>query len=547
MGNFKLRIIWEATMNKKITIAILFVFLAVSSASTQITSSIVTNNDYRLGLRYSECRNSARMLDGTIVVAWESHDAFDREIYYSTYDAGLGAWADKVQLSNPSEDTRGPALVADDDGMIYAEWEEKQGGVYSVMFSKFDGNTWTAPVVLDTFSTSIGMGNIGVSSDGGTIVVGYLTAWSESADIFAAVSVDGGTNWTTTNLTATDCTPGLLSQKYAIPSIAVTSSGSAYMLWYDVPDDGALPVWWAEVVMSTYDGTSWSAPEVVSLMEDGSDNAWDGRGVIALDPDESLHMVYASNDTSWGFLPGFKPKAIVLYRKCVGGVWSDPIRIDDSIEPSAWEPSIGIGSNGAIYTTYSQLDPAYPDVRNSYYVISGDGGATFSLPVKVSNNTYPSSENFPEISIGSVRNEIGGVFCGGADMTWIEYDTLTVNDFNVMHGVIPLAIVTGIFYPDLISDVMPEEYHLSQNYPNPFNPTTTIKFRLPKNEHVSLVIYNIMGRRIRTLIDEEKKADNYTVTWDGCDFYGTRVATGIYFYQLLANDAVITKKMLLMK
>jgi hypothetical protein len=167
--------------------------------------------------------------------------------------------------------------------------------------------------------------------------------------------------------------------------------------------------------------------------------------------------------------------------------------------------------------------------------------------VKVSNNTYPSSENFPEISIGSVRNEIGGVFCGGADMTWIEYDTLTVNDFNVMHGVIPLAIVTGIFYPDLISDVMPEEYHLSQNYPNPFNPTTTIKFRLPKNEHVSLVIYNIMGRRIRTLIDEEKKADNYTVTWDGCDFYGTRVATGIYFYQLLANDAVITKKMLLMK
>ena len=535
-------------IKKVIIIGMLFVLGMVSFVAAQIPSSVVTNNDYRLGLRYSECRNSARMLDGTIVVAWESHDAFDREIYYSTYDAGLDAWSDKVQLSNPSDDTRGPALVADNAGTIYAEWEEKQGGVYSVMFSKFDGNTWTAPVELDTFSTSIGMGDIGVSSDGSTIVVGYLTAWSESADIFAAVSVDGGTSWTTTNLTATDCTPGLLSQKYAIPSISVTSSGSAYMLWYDVPDDPAtLPVWWAEVVMSTYDGTSWSTPEVVSLVEAGSDNAWDGRGVITLDPDENLHMVYASNDTSWGFLPGFKPKAIVLYRKFVGGVWSDPVRIDDSIEPSAWEPSIGIGSTGAIYITYSQLDPAYPDVRNSYYVTSGDGGASFSLPVKVSNNTYPSTENFPEISIGSVRDEIGGVFSGGADITWIEYDTLTVNYFNVMHGVIPTALVTGIGDADFNSKLIPHKYTLSQNYPNPFNPVTAIEFSLPQKEHVSLTVYNMMGQRIRTLVDETKEANQYKIIWDGQNSYGIKVTSGVYFYQLRTRDNVFTKKMLMLK
>lgn len=534
-------------MTKKFVITILFVVGMVSFLSAQITPSLVTNNDYKLSFRYSEARNSARMNDGTIVVAWESHSAFDREIYYSTYDAGLGGWTDKMQLSNPSEDTRGPALAADDNGAIYAEWEEKQDGVYSVMFSKFDGNSWTAPVAVDTFSTSIGMGNIGVSADGGTIVIGYITAWSEVADIFAAVSTDGGASWTTTNLTATSTTPNSIPEKYIIPSIAVTASGSAYMVWHDRPDDpGTLTTWWAEVVMSTYDGSSWSAPEVISTRE-ATDVTWDGRAVIALDPDENLNLVYASNDTSWGFLAGWKPKAIVQYRKRVGGVWTEPVRIDNSTDPSAWEPCIGIGTNGAIYITYSQLDPAYPTVRNSYYLTSGDGGASFTTPVKVSNNTQVSDENFPEITIGSVRDEIAGVFSGGADITWIEYDPTTANGFNLMHGVIPTVTVTGVESMIPNSDLLPQKYVLSQNYPNPFNPSTTIKFSLPEKGQVSLIIYNIMGQRIKTLIDAPKQAQNYTITWDGMDSVGNTVATGVYFYQLRTKNKVLTKKMLMMK
>ncbi len=527
---------------------ILFALGAVSMTAAQVVSSIVTNNDYKLGLRYSECRNSARMLDGTIVVAWESHGDLEKEIYYSTYDPALETWAEKIRLSNESQDTRGPGLAADDAGMIYAEWEEKNDDVYSVMFSKFDGSAWSTPVAVDTFSTSIGMGNIGVSSDGNTIVIGYLTAWSDAADIFAAVSVDGGTSWTTTNLTATSMTPGSLSEKYAIPSIAVTASGNAYMVWHDRPDTPPdLVSWWAEVVMSTYDGSTWSSPEVISVMEAGSDNAWDGRGVITLDPEENLHLVYASNDTSWGFHPNWKPKAIALYSKYVGGVWSEPLRIDNSADLSAWEPCIGIGSNGAIYITYSQLDPAYPDTRNSYFVTSGDGGASFTEPVKVSNNTYPSDENFPQISIGSVRGEIASVFGGGADITWINYDTTTANDFNIMHGIIPTCIPTGIGDPNPILGMQPNEYVLSQNYPNPFNPSTTIRFTLPEKAHVKLVIYNVMGQRIRTLIDVEKKPDTYRTTWDGRDSFGNLVATGVYFYQLDTKNSVITKKMLLIK
>jgi hypothetical protein len=142
---------------------------------------------------------------------------------------------------------------------------------------------------------------------------------------------------------------------------------------------------------------------------------------------------------------------------------------------------------------------------------------------------------------------VASVFGGGADITWIEYDTTTTHDFNIMHGIIPTCISTGIGDPNPILGMQPNEYVLSQNYPNPFNPSTTIRFTLPEKAHVKLVIYNIMGQRIRTLIDVEKKADTYRTTWDGRDSFGNLVATGVYFYQLDTKNSVITKKMLLIK
>ncbi|MBU0711592.1 T9SS type A sorting domain-containing protein [bacterium] len=534
-------------MTKKIVIGFLLVVWMTSFVLAQITPSVVTNNDYRLGMRYSECRNSARSSDGTIAVVWETDAAFSKEIYYSMYDELLGGWSAGVQLSNPSTDTRAPGLVADDAGNLYAEWEESQGGIYSVMVSKYDGSSWSTPVEVDTFSSTIGMANIGVSPDGNMIVVGYLSVWGESGDVYAAISTDGGANWSNTNLTKTSMTPGILAQRYAIPSIVVTNSGNAHMIWYDVPGEPAgLATWWSEVVLSSYDGSTWSAPEVISVMEDGSNYTWDSHGVIALDPDENLHLVYASNDTSWEYLSDGKPTGVVYYRNNVGGSWSDPIRIDESTEPSAWEPCIAIGPNGGIYVTYSQLDPQYPDTRNSYYVTSANGGASFTAPAKVSNNTYPSAENFPEISIGSVRDAIGDVFAGGADITWIEYNTATTYGFNVMHGVIPaLTDVNGVV--GSASGNLPSEYILAQNYPNPFNPTTTIRFGIPEKSNVSLTIYNIMGQKVRTLVNDMQTANNYSVFWDSRDSFGNLVSSGVYFYQLQTDSQILTRKMLLVK
>lgn len=91
-------------------------------------------------------------------------------------------------------------------------------------------------------------------------------------------------------------------------------------------------------------------------------------------------------------------------------------------------------------------------------------------------------------------------------------------------------------------DVIPKEHSLSQNFPNPFNPSTSIKYNIPERVFVEIGIYDILGRKIETLVNEEKPAGIYEITW-----YAESLPSGVYFYQLKAGGFIETKKMLLMK
>ena len=93
----------------------------------------------------------------------------------------------------------------------------------------------------------------------------------------------------------------------------------------------------------------------------------------------------------------------------------------------------------------------------------------------------------------------------------------------------------------------PVEFSLSQNYPNPFNPYTNFRFTLAKPGRVKIEIFNIVGQRVRTLVDEQMKAGVYLADWDGKDERGNSVSSGIYFYRMEAGDFSDMKKMLLVK
>jgi photosystem II stability/assembly factor-like uncharacterized protein len=93
-----------------------------------------------------------------------------------------------------------------------------------------------------------------------------------------------------------------------------------------------------------------------------------------------------------------------------------------------------------------------------------------------------------------------------------------------------------------ISNVVPHVFVLSQNYPNPFNPQTKIEFSVPKTSFTKLIVFDLLGREVTTLVNEELKPGTYEADWDGSNF-----SSGVYFYKLVAGDFTETKKMVLMK
>jgi hypothetical protein len=133
---------------------------------------------------------------------------------------------------------------------------------------------------------------------------------------------------------------------------------------------------------------------------------------------------------------------------------------------------------------------------------------------------------------------------------------LNMGDYYTTRFTLKGCVINGIVYGDTavptgiqqINTLIPDNYSLSQNYPNPFNPVTKIKFDIPSNvksekSNVKLIIYDILGREVATLVNEQLKPGTYEVEWNGMNY-----PSGVYFYQLsINNEQLETRKMVLVK
>ncbi len=93
----------------------------------------------------------------------------------------------------------------------------------------------------------------------------------------------------------------------------------------------------------------------------------------------------------------------------------------------------------------------------------------------------------------------------------------------------------------------PGDFRLEQNYPNPFNPETTIRYQIQEESHVNLSIINLLGEKIRTLVDQDQAAGLYNIKWDGKDDFSHQAASGVYFYRLTSGSLVTVKRLLLIQ
>ena len=120
------------------------------------------------------------------------------------------------------------------------------------------------------------------------------------------------------------------------------------------------------------------------------------------------------------------------------------------------------------------------------------------------------------------------------------HDTLMSNEIrNISFDASDVLSLDGV--------VLPLEFALGQNYPNPFNPTTKIQYALAKDEFVSVNIYDLMGRNIKSLINIGQTAGYYEINWNATNNNGEVVPAGMYFYMIRAGEFTSTKKMVLLK
>lgn len=139
------------------------------------------------------------------------------------------------------------------------------------------------------------------------------------------------------------------------------------------------------------------------------------------------------------------------------------------------------------------------------------------------------------------------------DTSGIGYTTMDLTHNKILSSVAHFSslVVRGetgtVVASDKGNSRLPSQYALNQNYPNPFNPTTTITFSIPERTAVRIVVYDLLGNRVRTLLDREQTAGKRQIVWDGTDRYGREVSAGIYLYRLRTPTYSATKKMILVK
>ena len=125
---------------------------------------------------------------------------------------------------------------------------------------------------------------------------------------------------------------------------------------------------------------------------------------------------------------------------------------------------------------------------------------------------------------------------------------ISVNSNDPDQGavIIPLSLtVNGMSSEN--ESLLPAEFALHQNYPNPFNPQTKIRYDLPENSMVNITVYDMLGREVKTLVNQVQNAGFKSIIWDATNDYGKAISAGIYLYQIQAGDYIHTQKMVLLK
>ena len=271
-------------------------------------------------------------------------------------------------------------------------------------------------------------------------------------------------------------------------------------------------------------------PDVVAVGITANDVRWYENNLNLQDTIWTPHMIDGSLPGAFG----------VLIADIDGDDTLDVVATGSLSDNVVWYKNEDAGQTWNKYVIYPDYFDGARIVNDGD--IDGDGDLDVVATANISDDVVWFENNLPN---DWIRHNIDTHLDGANYVCTVDIDGDDTLD----------VIATGwdandlIWYEnDIINDVepliniIPTHYELSQNYPNPFNPVTTINYQIPEISFVTLKVYDVLGDEIETLVNEEKQAGTYELTW-----YAENLPSGVYFYRLQAGDFIQTKKMVLMK
>jgi len=134
-----------------------------------------------------------------------------------------------------------------------------------------------------------------------------------------------------------------------------------------------------------------------------------------------------------------------------------------------------------------------------------------------------------------------------ATIEWTVYVTDGIDTVEADNAPFTVVIDGGYAMSTFSEALIPEAFALHQNYPNPFNPITTLRYDLPENSFVNITVYDLLGKKVKTLVNTTQNAGFKSVIWNATNNQGNPVSAGVYLYKIQAGEFVQTKKMVLLK
>jgi hypothetical protein len=445
-------------------------------------------------------------------------------------------------------------IGVDSDNNIWA------GGVVSFILAKFDGTSWnvwdnsnaSVPGVIRTALEFDNQNHVWfLSRNDGTIYSTYYivefsedSIWTTHSSIYTSNGFrqllfdnnqtlwigdpEGLYYYDGTNLNYIPYTPPL--GQY-VTDVKLDSTGN---IWFALGYAG-----WGALEM--YDGTSFTgfSPVAIAIDIDTTGNIWVGTLDLTFSTGAELKKFDGNTWTTYNSLNSPLPKTFMitdLAFDTFGNLWI-----------ATFDSGLVVFNENGIVTPVELFS------FNADVIINSKVKLDWRTATEMNNKGFE-IERLQDSKIERLKDlptgqagwlKIGFVNGHG---TTTEPNSYSFIDESIQSGKYQYRLkqidFDGSFeYSDIVEvDIAPSTYSLSQNYPNPFNPSTTIKYSISNAGIVTLKEFDVLGKEVATLVNEEKPAGNYEVEFDGRE-----LTSGVYFYQLKSGEFIQTKKMLLLK